>query len=166
MVPQILIVLGVLATPGGPPRLDPEMMSRAVQELSDASEGTWRIAFDSRLASTHQYPALHPLASRSSAEVDAEHARIAHGARALLARYRALVPDLGEGDTARLTQEERGLVGRARRLQAYLTQPFISTEAFNGEPGSVVSYVLPSCTAEEPRNAMRNWPSGLALGIS
>jgi F-type H+-transporting ATPase subunit beta len=96
------------------------------------------IAFDSRLASNQHFPAVDPLASRSGAEVDAEHARIADEARTLLARYRELVPDLGEGDPARLAEAEQELVGRARRLQAYLTQPFLSAEAFSGEPGSVV----------------------------
>ena len=37
-----------------------------------------------------------------------------------------------------LSAEDRVLVGRARRLRSYLTQPFFVTEAFSGRPGRLV----------------------------
>jgi F-type H+/Na+-transporting ATPase subunit beta len=38
-----------------------------------------------------------------------------------------------------LSQEDRNIVGRARRLERFLTQPFFTTTQFSGLPGTTVS---------------------------
>ena len=38
-----------------------------------------------------------------------------------------------------LSQEDRNVVGRARRLERFLTQPFFATKQFSGLPGKTVS---------------------------
>jgi F-type H+-transporting ATPase subunit beta len=95
------------------------------------------------LASQGFYPAIDPLASSSvlldPLVVGEEHYRLAERAREALARFKDLediiallgVEELGAGD--------RLIVKRARRLQRFLSQPFMVTEAFTGQPGRSVS---------------------------
>jgi len=66
------------------------------------------------------------------------HRRRAEEARALLAEARALDPT-GQTDLRGLRPAERCAVERARRLQAFLTQPFLTTESFIGDVGRTVS---------------------------
>jgi len=98
-----------------------------------------RLSFDPALAAIGHFPALHPLHSRSAAlvpeRVGAEHCALVARVRSLFARQRERVPDLGDGDGAALSPEDRLSVLRARRLQAWLTQPFEVAESFTGEPG-------------------------------
>ena len=97
-----------------------------------------RLSFDPMLAKLGHFPALHPLHSRSAHLVPGcvgkRHCALAERARALFQRQRELVPDLKNGDPDQMTPEERLVVARARRLQAYLTQPFEVAEPFTGEP--------------------------------
>ena len=101
------------------------------------------IMLSRKLAAEGFYPAIDPLAS-SSALLDPlivgeAHYRIAERAREALARFKDLediiallgVDELGAGD--------RTIVNRARRLQRFLSQPFVVTEAFTGTPGRSVS---------------------------
>jgi F-type H+-transporting ATPase subunit beta len=101
-----------------------------------------RIAFDSGLVAIGHLPAIHPLATVSSrlvSEVAGErHCRVAAAAREALASHRELVPDLGDGDPDAMSEPERLATARARRLQAYLTQPFLVTESFTGKLGEEV----------------------------
>jgi F-type H+-transporting ATPase subunit beta len=95
------------------------------------------------LAAEAFYPAIDPLASTSvlldPLVVGEDHYRLAEQARETLARFRDLqdiiallgVEELGAGD--------RLIVKRARRLQRFLSQPFVVTEAFTGTPGRSVS---------------------------
>jgi RNA polymerase sigma factor (sigma-70 family) len=110
------------------------------------------------------YPALDPLHSRSSllrAEVvGEEHVRTAAQARELLGKARSLTTDpallehlacramgaaraLARRDPAErlatLSEEERALVARARRLERFLTQPFHVAEEFTGWKGRDVA---------------------------
>jgi F-type H+-transporting ATPase subunit beta len=94
------------------------------------------------LAAQGFYPAIDPLASSSvlldPLVVGEAHYRIAERAREALARFKDLqdiiallgVEELGAGD--------RVIVKRARRLQRFLSQPFVVTEAFTGTPGRSV----------------------------
>lgn len=89
------------------------------------------------------YPAVDPLASSSKAldpAVVGEKAyQVAQDARRVLARYdelRDLIAMLG---TEELSSEDRALVGRARRIRNFLTQPFHVAQAFTGNPGRWVS---------------------------
>jgi F-type H+-transporting ATPase subunit beta len=96
-----------------------------------------------RLASQAFYPAIDPLESHSSlltlSGVGQEHYRIATGIRALLARYQELQDVIAILGMEELSEEDRLIVGRARRAQRFLTQPFYSTEQFTGFPGRYVS---------------------------
>jgi F-type H+-transporting ATPase subunit beta len=98
-----------------------------------------RISFDPALAAIAHFPALHPLSSASARlspeGVGEAHCRIAARARELLEQYRRIDPELGGGDLRGRTPDERRSVARARRLQAYLTQPFTVAEPFTGRPG-------------------------------
>jgi F-type H+-transporting ATPase subunit beta len=89
------------------------------------------------------YPAVDPLASASKAldpaVVGARHYHVAQEARRVLGRYdelRDLISMLGIDE---LSAEDRQLVGRARRLRNFLTQPFFVAEHFTGIPGENVA---------------------------
>jgi F-type H+/Na+-transporting ATPase subunit beta len=88
------------------------------------------------------YPAVDPLASSSKALdpaiVSQRHYDIAQEARRVLGRYeelRDLISMLGIDE---LSAEDRQLVGRARKLRNFLTQPFFVAEHFTGTPGRSV----------------------------
>jgi RNA polymerase sigma factor (sigma-70 family) len=95
------------------------------------------LAFDAARARAHFFPALDPFASgsRRLAEASCEraHRELAQRAREQLAELRAFDPAL----LARPLDGAPGSVrlARARRLEAFLTQPFHTTEAFTGKPG-------------------------------
>jgi len=95
-----------------------------------------------RLASMAFYPAIDPLESNSSlltpSGVGQEHYRIATGVRALLARYQELQDVIAILGMEELSEQDRLIVGRARRAQRFLTQPFFSTEQFTGLKGRYV----------------------------
>ena len=85
------------------------------------------------------YPALDPLASWSKAldpaVVGAAHYAAVQEARRVLARWQELRDIISMLGMEELSAEDRVLVGRARRLRSYLTQPFFVTETFSGRPG-------------------------------
>jgi len=85
------------------------------------------------------YPAVDPLASSSKALdpsiVDQRHYDVAQEARRTLARYEELKDLISMLGIDELSAEDRQLVGRARRLRNFLTQPFFVTETFTGIPG-------------------------------
>jgi F-type H+-transporting ATPase subunit beta len=89
------------------------------------------------------YPAVDPLASSSkaldSAIVGARHYDVAQGARRVLGRYEELKDLISMLGIDELSAEDRQLVGRARRLRNFLTQPFFVTESFTGMKGRNVS---------------------------
>ena len=70
--------------------------------------------------------------------VGAEHVRIANEVKALLAKYQALQDIISILGTDELSEDDRLVVHRARRLQRFLTQPFFSSEQFTGQPGRYV----------------------------
>jgi F-type H+-transporting ATPase subunit beta len=89
------------------------------------------------------YPAVDPLRSSSKAldpaVVGRRHYEVTEEARRVLGRYEELkdvISMLGMGE---LSTEDRELVGRARRLRNFLTQPFFVAESFTGMPGRRVS---------------------------
>jgi F-type H+-transporting ATPase subunit beta len=95
------------------------------------------------LAAQGIYPAIDPLASSSdlldAAVVGEAHVRTADGARKTLAQYRELQDIIAMLGLEELSVEDRRTVARARRLQRFLTQPFMVTEAFTGRPGKTVA---------------------------
>ncbi|HHX65313.1 MAG TPA: F0F1 ATP synthase subunit beta, partial [Chloroflexi bacterium] len=95
-----------------------------------------------RLSSQGFFPAVDPLASSSkmleARYVGERHVNIANGVREVLASYEALQDIISILGTEELSEEDRLVVRRARRLQRFLTQPFFSTEQFTGIPGQFV----------------------------
>ncbi|MBB3130855.1 F-type H+-transporting ATPase subunit beta [Paenibacillus rhizosphaerae] len=88
------------------------------------------------------YPAVDPLASSSrilSPEiVGEEHYNVAQGVKRLLARYNELQDIIAILGMDELSEDDKLIVGRARRVQRFLSQPFHVAEAFNGMPGIYV----------------------------
>ena len=95
-----------------------------------------------RQVSLGLYPAVDPLASSSSLltseSVGIEHYTIAMEVRALLARYEELQDVIAILGIEELSEKDRQVVHRARRVQRFLTQPFFVSEAFTGIPGAFV----------------------------
>ena len=101
------------------------------------------IMLSRKLAAQGFYPAIDPLASSSvlldPLVVGEEHYRIAERAREALARFKDLEDIIALLGVEELGASDRLVVGRARRLQRFLSQPFVVTEAFTGTPGRSVS---------------------------
>jgi len=95
------------------------------------------------LAAEAFYPAIDPLASSSvlldPLVVGEEHYRLAERAREALARFKELQDIIALLGVEELGASDRLTVKRARRLQRFLSQPFVVTEAFTGTPGRSVS---------------------------
>lgn len=95
------------------------------------------------VAAEGYYPAVDPLTSSSKAldatVVGDRHYDVAEEARRLLARFEELRDIISMLGIDELSAEDRAVVGRARRLRSFLTQPFYVTESFTGIPGRRVS---------------------------
>ncbi|MFP3563304.1 F0F1 ATP synthase subunit beta [Paraburkholderia sp. SIMBA_030] len=95
------------------------------------------------MAAEGMYPAIDPIASSSilldPLVVGEEHAAVATEVRRIIEHYRELQDIISLLGIEELGAEDRTLVGRARRLQRFLTQPFAVTEAFTGEVGRSVA---------------------------
>ncbi len=95
------------------------------------------------MAAEGMYPAVDPIASSSvlldPAIVGAEHVRVATEVRRAIEHYRELQDVISLLGLEELGAEDRRVVGRARRLQRFLTQPFAVTEAFTGVAGRSVA---------------------------
>lgn len=104
-------------------------------------------------ASEGFYPAIDPLASSSMlldpVVVGIRHYEIAEAVRQALARFRELTDIISLLGVEELGTADRLTVKRARRLQRFLTQPFMVTEAFTGTPGASVSLAdtIAGCSA-------------------
>ena len=89
------------------------------------------------------YPAIDPLASSSMLldplVVGEDHYRTAEEVRQALARFRELTDIISLLGVEELGAADRQIVKRARRLQRFLTQPFMVTEAFTGMKGASVA---------------------------
>jgi F-type H+-transporting ATPase subunit beta len=94
------------------------------------------------MAAEGMYPAIDPIASSSvlldPLIVGEEHAEIATSVRRAVEHYRELQDVISLLGVEELGADDRRIVGRARRLQRFLTQPFTVTEAFTGVPGRSV----------------------------
>jgi F-type H+/Na+-transporting ATPase subunit beta len=94
------------------------------------------------MAAEGLYPAIDPLNSSSilldPRVVGEEHHAVAEEVRKTIARYRELQEIISLLGVDELSAEDRLAVGRARRLQRFLTQPFHVTEQFTGLAGRSV----------------------------
>jgi len=88
------------------------------------------------------YPAVDPLNSTSRLLdpqfVGAEHYGIAQEVKRILQRYNELQDIIAILGIDELGEEDKVLVGRARRIQRFLSQNMFVAEAFTGQPGSFV----------------------------
>lgn len=88
------------------------------------------------------YPAVDPLASTSRALapeiVGEEHYQIARKVQSTLQRYRELQDIIAILGMDELSEEDKLIVNRARRVQFFLSQNFHVAEQFTGQPGSYV----------------------------
>jgi F-type H+-transporting ATPase subunit beta len=94
------------------------------------------------VAAEGYYPAVDPLASSSKAldpaVVGAKHYEVAEEARRIIGRHEELRDIISMLGIDELAPEDRVLVGRARRLRQFLTQPFFVAETFTGIAGQRV----------------------------
>ncbi len=88
------------------------------------------------------YPAVDPLDSVSRilqpGIVSAEHYQTATGVQEVLQRYKDLQDIIAILGIDELSDEDKLVVGRARKIQRFLSQPFFVAEAFTGSPGTYV----------------------------
>ncbi|MBD2845888.1 F0F1 ATP synthase subunit beta [Paenibacillus sp. IB182496] len=89
------------------------------------------------------FPAVDPLASSSRIlspdVVGQEHYDVAQGVKQILQRYRELQDIIAILGMDELSEEDKLIVSRARKIQRFLSQPFHVAEAFTGTPGTYVS---------------------------
>jgi F-type H+-transporting ATPase subunit beta len=88
------------------------------------------------------YPAVDPLASTSriltADVVGAEHYNTARGVQKILQRYKELQDIIAILGMDELSEEDKLVVSRARKVQKFLSQPFFVAEQFTGSPGAYV----------------------------
>ncbi len=101
------------------------------------------IVLDRGLAALGIYPAISPLDSGSTALtpeiVGEEHYRVANETRRVLQRYKDLQDIIAILGIEELSEEDKKLVYRARKVQRFLSQPFAVAEAFTGAKGKYVT---------------------------
>ncbi len=101
------------------------------------------IVLSRQLASLGIYPAIDPLDSGSTALapeiVGEEHYRVANETRRVLQRYKDLQDIIAILGIEELSDEDKKLVYRARKIQRFLSQPFSVAETFTGAKGKYVS---------------------------
>ena len=97
---------------------------------------------DRELTALGIYPAVHPLQSSSrilNAEVvGEEHYQTARRVQALLQRYKDLQDIIAILGVDELSEEDKLVVYRARKVQKFLSQPFFVAETFTNVPGRYV----------------------------
>ena len=88
------------------------------------------------------YPAVDPLSSSSSiltpAIVGEEHYNVARGVQKILQKYKELQDIIAILGMDELSEEDKLIVGRARKVQKFLSQPFFVAEQFTGLKGKFV----------------------------
>ena len=101
------------------------------------------IVLSRKRASEGLFPAIDPLQSSSKMAtpgiVGERHYALAQKIRQTLAQYAELKDIIAMLGLEQLSPDDRNVVGRARRLERFLTQPFFTTEQFTGHAGKLVS---------------------------
>ncbi|HEY8521019.1 MAG TPA: F0F1 ATP synthase subunit beta [Gammaproteobacteria bacterium] len=117
-------------------------------DLTDPSPATTFAHLDATLVLSRQiaelgiYPAVDPLASTSRLldpnVIGQEHYDVARQTQAILQRYKELQDIIAILGMDELSEEDKLIVQRARKIQRFLSQPFAVAEAFTGQPGKYV----------------------------
>ncbi len=118
-------------------------------DLTDPSPATTFAHLDATLVLSRQiaslgiYPAVDPLDSSSRLldpnVIGQEHYDVARGVQSVLQRYTELQDIIAILGMDELSEEDKLVVQRARKIQKYLSQPFTVAEVFTGAPGKYVS---------------------------
>jgi F-type H+-transporting ATPase subunit beta len=118
-------------------------------DLTDPSPATTFGHLDATVVLSRQiaelgiYPAIDPLDSTSRQldplVVGKEHYEVARRVQAVLQRYKELKDIIAILGMDELSEEDRLIVARARKVQRFLSQPFFVAEVFTGSPGKYVS---------------------------
>ena len=89
------------------------------------------------------YPAIDPLASNSRIldpqYVGDRHYNIARRVQTILQRYRELQDIIAILGVDELSEDDKMIVHRARRIERFLSQPFLVAEKFIGKPGEITT---------------------------
>ena len=100
------------------------------------------IALERSIAEQGIYPAVDPLASTSRILdpniVGEEHYNVARGVQRVLQRYKDLQDIIAILGVDELSDEDKLLVSRARKIQRFLSQPMFVAEIFTGQAGKYV----------------------------
>jgi len=100
------------------------------------------VVLSRRIAELGLYPAVDPLDSSSKmldpAIVGWEHYQVARGVQEVLQRYKDLQDIIAILGMEELSEEDKLIVQRARKIQRFLSQPFFVAERFTGRPGKYV----------------------------
>ncbi len=118
-------------------------------DLTDPSPATTFAHLDATVVLSRQiaelgiYPAIDPLDS-SSRQLDPlvigeEHYNVARAVQGTLQRYKELRDIIAILGMDELSEEDKLIVSRARKIQRFLSQPFFVAEVFTGSPGKYVS---------------------------
>jgi len=118
-------------------------------DLTDPSPATTFAHLDSTvvlsrdIAAKGIYPAVDPLDS-TSRQLDPliigqEHYEVARGVQSVLQRYKELKDIIAILGMDELSEEDKLIVARARKIERFLSQPFHVAEVFTGSPGIYVS---------------------------
>jgi F-type H+-transporting ATPase subunit beta len=100
------------------------------------------IALERSISDKGIFPAVDPLASTSRILdpliVGQEHYDVARGVQRVLQRYKDLQDIIAILGVDELSEEDKQTVGRARRIEKFLSQPMFVAEQFTGRPGRYV----------------------------
>jgi F-type H+-transporting ATPase subunit beta len=117
-------------------------------DLTDPAPATTFAHLDSTVVLSRQlselgiYPAVDPLDSSSTILdpniVGNEHYAVARGVQQVLQRYKDLQDIIAILGIDELSEDDKVLVTRARKIQKFLSQPFFVAEQFTGKPGAYV----------------------------
>jgi len=103
------------------------------------------VALERSIAEQGIYPAVDPLTSTSRIldpqVVGEEHYQVARNVQIVLQRYKDLQDIIAILGVEELSEEDKQIVGRARKIQRFFSQPFSVAEQFTGREGRYVSIV-------------------------
>lgn len=102
-----------------------------------------RTVLNRKIAEKGVYPAVDPLDSSSRILdphiIGQEHYRIATGIQQILQKYKDLQDIIAILGMDELSEEDKKIVERARKIEKFLSQPFFVAEVFTGAPGKYVT---------------------------